>query len=182
MRQFSDIEDTLKLVKLVSSRLGTVYSTPFTTKEEFFIVRRFDSELSPLMIWHYADLIRAVHDWVERRPELSKCVRVELPLEIGSDFVLRKHHVYIRSLDSFTWEPPWAPEPDEELEQMQRAANAALGHAQDAREQIIEGIVRRSLLEPSAKTYEDDTGFVVVEPIMTVEDVKRWAELSGPQR
>jgi hypothetical protein len=187
MREFADIQRDLGLKKFLDSPLGTLYFVPFAPGAPRVIVRHFDSELPPTLVEPFADLVRAAQQWIEHRPELARLVRVEQPVEVGGDFVARKHHTYYTSTDAYVeWEDP--PEPPEEFEQMRSAFRAAVGESADPKDAIIETVLARSLLEPTGKTYfgesdknESEGQFIVVEPKLTREDVERWAALSTPK-
>lgn len=176
-RQFTDVREREGLKKYLSSPLGTLYFIPGPPTK--ILVRHFDSELPPTMVGAYVELIQAIHDWIEQRPELAALVQVVLPLEAGRDYVIRPFHVYITSLDSYTWDEPCAPEPPEELEVMRTALRAAMGQSSDPRDAIVERVLARSLLEPSGKTHESEHGFVIVEPMLKPVDVQDWAALQA---
>lgn len=182
MREFAEIRAELDLHKFLESPLGTQYSSQFKPPHPFVIVRHFDANLSPEEIVPYVELLRAAHDWVVRRPELARFVQIELPIEVGRDFVARKRHVYYTSTRSYTEDEPSAPEPPPELAQMRAVFLGLAGKSANPRDGIVERVLARSLLEDSGKTYEGESGFVVVEPKLTVEDVRRWMALGSPAK
>src|SRR5436305_923928 len=107
MRQFTDIAAELGLKKYLDSPFGTLYFIPFAVGAPSIVVRRFDGEWPPELAAPYAELIRAAQRWIERHPGLARLVRVEQPVEVGSDFVARKHHRYHVSTDAYVdWENP----------------------------------------------------------------------------
>jgi hypothetical protein len=187
MREFAAIQRELGLKKFLDSSLGTLYFVPFAPGAPRVIVRHFDSEIPPTLVKPFADLVRAAQQWIEHRPELARLVRVEQPIEVGRDFIARKHHTYYTSTAAYEdWEDP--PAPPEELEQMRHTFRTAMGRSVDPRDAIIEAVLKRSLLEPTGKTYfgtsdksESEGQFIVVEPKLTHEDVERWAALATPK-
>jgi hypothetical protein len=177
MRTFAEISRELPTKFFMNSPLGTLYLSQLGPAE-FVVVRHFDRELEPDMIEPYVQLIRAAHDWIASH-ELSTVIEIELPTEIGHDFVTRRWHIYQYATDSYADDEPNAPEAPEELAAMRAAMRAAMGKARDARGTLIEAILARSLLEPSGKTREGEHGFVVVEPRVRPEEVREWARLAG---
>ena len=57
----------------------------------------------------------------------------------------------------------------------------AVPRRSDERDALLAGVVGRSLAEPNSKTYfnEREGRFVVVDPVLTVDDVRRWADFAG---
>lgn len=180
MREFADIQQALGLKKFLGSPLGTLYFVPVAPNAPRLMVRHFDRDLPVALVGPFAELVRAVQQWIERHPALARLVRVEQPIEVGRDFIARKHHTYYTSTDAYVdWEDP--PEPPEELKQMRSAFRAAVGQASEPQDTIIEAVLARSLLEPTGKTFfdEEDGLFIVVEPKPTREDLERWAALAA---
>jgi len=181
MREFADIQRELGLQKFLDSPLGTLYFVPFAPNAPRVIVRHFDRELPSRLVIPFADLLREAQHWIERDPTLVRLVSIEQPLEVGRDFIARKHHTYQTATDSYVeWEDP--PEPPEELEEMRTAFQHAVGNSKDPRDAVIETVLARSILEATGKTYFDETAsrFVVVEPKVTRDDLERWSNLSKP--
>ena len=108
-------------------------------------------------------------------------MKIEEPLEIGTDYVVLPFHVYTTSTRSYVQQenPPEVPE---ELDKMRNAFRRVIGRSKDAKEIVIEGILARSLLKPNGKTYlaADGGPFIVVEPQLKPEDVRQWAALDKP--
>jgi hypothetical protein len=181
MRTFDDIRREPGFKRFLGSRHGTLYTIDDATGYPRLMVRHFDRDLPPVLIKPYAELIQAVYQWVEARPELARLLSVERPIEVGVDFIARPFHVYYGSLEAYTeWEDP--PEPPEELEQMRSAFRAAVGKSTDPRDAIVEEVLSRTLLGLTTKTYFRDNKhrFFMIEPKITREDVERWAALSSP--
>jgi hypothetical protein len=183
MLSFADIQQSRGLKRFISSALGTLYRTP-TNQPPIQVVRHFDSELSPAMIPVYVDVIRAIGEWVAQHPMVSRWIQVNQPLEVGLDYVMRGWEIYYYSLN--TYDTPAAEDEDQipipdEVESMRRVVRDALSMAtDDERSRILTAIIERSLLGPSGKTYlaQDDGPFVVVEPKVTADEIRRWASLA----
>lgn len=185
MRDFSALEQELGLRHFLASPLGTLYYVPFAPGRPRVLVRRFDGELPATYVPAYADLVRSAQEWVAGQPELERLVRFEQPLEVGTDFVTRPHHTYYTAIDAYE---DWAngPKPPPELAEMRQALRAALAATDqtDRRTAILGGVLARSLLEPTGKTYfhEGEGRFIVVDPVLTHADVTGWAAVrsEGP--
>jgi hypothetical protein len=176
MREFVDLNRESELKKFLDSQLGTLYIIRDASGVPRLMVRHFDRGLLPTLVKPFAELIEAVYMWIEAYPELARLIRVERPVEVGFDFIARPFHIYYGSLRAYTdWEDP--PEPPEELELMRNAFRAAIGKSTEGRDAVIEAVLARSLLEPTSKTYFDESKrqFFVVEPKLTSEDVELWA-------
>jgi hypothetical protein len=175
MRTFADIQQEPGFKKFLDSPLGTLYMILDDSGVPRIMVRHFDSVLPPSSVQAYADLVAAVRRWVEKHPQLASLVEVQPLIEIGRDFITRSYHIYYGSLNAYVdWEDP--PEPPVELEQMHNLLRMEMGSAQTTREQIVETVVTQSLLEPTSKTYFDESKkkFIVLEPKVTKADVERW--------
>ena len=96
---------------------------------------------------------------------------------------MRAYPVYLTGTDAYEFSDE-APVPPPELETMRHVVRDALAASSSGssgeREAIITRVVRRSLLEPTGRTYfnEADDLFIVVEPKITTADVREWAALS----
>jgi hypothetical protein len=144
-------------------------------------VRHFDGGLPSTLVGPFVALLRSTQQWLERNAELKRLVFIEQPMEVGKDFVARKHHIYGVSLSSYTeWDEPPAPPP--QLARMQKAFRGALGKSTDPKDALVEKVLARSLLEATAKTYfdDDEERFIVVDLKPTEDEVKRWATLTAP--
>jgi len=181
MRDFEDIRSALGLQKFLESSAGTLYFNPAADGADRVLVRRFDSTVPAELATVYADLIGAVADWVQADPGVARYARVERPLEVGRDFVVRPHPIYYVSTDSY--DDLDGPPPPPELDDMRTAVRAAVtrnGADLNRNENtVVERVVTASLLEPTGRTYfnENDDLFVVVEPKIDAADVRDWADL-----
>ncbi|NEO15009.1 MULTISPECIES: hypothetical protein [unclassified Moorena] len=110
---------------------------------------------------------------------LADLVKVEQPIEVGTDFVARAHHSYHTSTSTYV-DAEYPPKAPEQREQMCSILRGEMGQSNDPKDAIIEAILARSLLEPTGKTYFKDSErkFIIVEPKLTREDIERWATLS----
>jgi hypothetical protein len=178
MRRFSDIRRALGLEEYLWSSLGTLYFNPGAKRDSRLIVRHFDRELPVVLVGPFADFIQEAQQWVEQHPALEKLVRVEQPVEVGSDFIARRHHAYHTDISHYTGGED-APEAPQELAQMRAAFRTVMEGAKGPREALIATVLARSLLEANGKTYfnNDEGRFIVVEPKPTPEDIQRWARL-----
>lgn len=180
MRTFTELRQTLDLQKYLDSPVGTLYFVPFSHGAPRIIVRHFDREVPPSLSKAFGDVTNAAQGWIERHPSLLHLVTVVQPIEVGADFVMRPQHAYSTSTDAYTeWDDP--PKPPVELEKMRNVFRAAVGQSIDARDKVVETVLRRSLLEPTGKTYfeepdsDDECGrFIVVEPKFMKEDLIAW--------
>lgn len=179
MRTFNEIAEELGLKKFLASRCGTLHFVPSAKGSQRVIVRHFDRDLPASMITSYVELIRRCKLWIEGRPELARLIKIDEPFEVGQDFYARTHHTYYISLSSYTTDED-APEPPPELAEMHLELQNAFSSHPDSKDRIVEQILRRSLLEPSTKTWfaEDIEKFIVVEPRILPEDVWAWSQQS----
>jgi hypothetical protein len=180
MRDFNEVRSALGLRKFLDSTMGTLYFSPAAQGADRVLVRHFDSAASSDLTAVYADLIQAVADWVDAAPDVARYVRVERPLEVGSDFIMRPYPIYYVSTDAYDYSDE-APQPPPELYEMRKSVRAAVtgkvtGLNPDENA-VIGRVVGASLLEPTGRTYfnEADDLFVVVEPKIDAADVLDWA-------
>jgi hypothetical protein len=181
MRAFADIERELGLKRFLWSELGTLYFVPQAANGPKIMVRRFDGEAPPGLVGPYAELVKAAQEWLDERAHLGRLVRVEQPVEVGTDFIARKFHVYTVRTNSYL-DPENPPEPPEELEQIREIFREEAGQSDDPRDVIVERVLARSILEPSGKTYPGEpedgsagTQFVIVDPKLSRQDLEEWA-------
>jgi hypothetical protein len=177
MTNFSSLERTLCLKKFLASPLGTLYFVPYAPGSPRIVVRCFDGPLRPDMAPVYADLVRAIQHWIERQPSVDALARVVEPAEVGDDYVARPHHTYSASTNSYydDEDPVEAPAEWARLITAVREAPPPANH----RDALVAEVARRSLAEPNGKTYFNETEgrFIVVDPKLAIDDVRRWAEL-----
>ncbi len=177
MREFSDIERELALVKFTDSENGTLYCVPVSLGAPRTIVRRFDGRLPPSLATAYARMTRAAAVWIAADPELGKLVRIEQPTEIGRDYMARRH-VSATSLDAFLETDPEEdpPEAPPELSRMQARFRERIKLTHAPSDASLTSILERSILERSRKTFFDYEAeqFVIAELSPTREELERW--------
>jgi hypothetical protein len=177
MSDFAGLRRELGLKKFLASQLGTLYFVPYASAAPRIIVRHFDAALPPELAPTYADLVRAAQRWIERNPAVNALARIDLPTDVGDDYVTRRHHIYTASTDTYYDDE----DPVEAPPEWQRllAALQAMPSQADERDTILADTVRRSLAEPNSKTYfdEGEGRFIVVDPDLNAEDVRRWGAL-----
>ncbi|NJK65034.1 MAG: hypothetical protein HC921_22070 [Synechococcaceae cyanobacterium SM2_3_1] len=179
MRKFIDIQQELELKEFLNSVPGTLYCSPSAPMSLKMMVRYFDNDFLITLVKPFADIVRAIQQWIEQRPELARLVTVEQPIEVGYDFIARRFHIYGTSTRSYLdWDNP--PKPPEELEQMRTIFRREIGNSTNPKNILIETVLAKSLLEPTSKTYfaRSKGQFIVIEPKITCEDIKQWNTLS----
>jgi hypothetical protein len=174
MRTFADIQRELNLVRYVGSFSGNLYIVPVAPSAPRIVVRHFDRDLPPSLIPSYTALLRAAQSWIDTDPELAKLVRVEQPVETGSDFIARPHHLGT-ALSAYEddEDPPEAPE---ELNAVRTRFRARAAQARGERERLLADVLARSLLQPTAKTVFNarEHRFVIADLKPTRDDLERW--------
>lgn len=183
VRHFEDIARQLELKRFLGSPSGTLYFIPHPASDaDATMVRYFDGALPPSSIPAYVDLARAAQAWIERHPAIAARVRVDPPIEVGVDFVARRHHYYHVSLSSYDDPEDDAslPTPDE-LRELRAAFSAARGQSTDERDRLIEEVLARSILTATGKTFFEpaEDRFVIVELAPTGDELTRWAALTA---
>jgi hypothetical protein len=181
MRDFTDIERELGLIKFTDSANGTLHCVPAAPDAPRLIVRRFDGELPVAAIPAYASLLEAAHSWVAADPELSAVVDVERPAEVGRDFIARRHF-QATSLDAFLETDPEEdpPDPPEELAPMQSRFRERAGAATGPRDLLLTTILARSILDRTGKTFYTYSSekFVIADLKPTRDELERWRKLA----
>jgi hypothetical protein len=181
MREFIDIERDLQLIKFTDSRNGTLYCVPVAPGAPRLIVRRFDQDLPPSLVTAYARLIADAAAWIAADPELAKLVRIEQVMEIGRDYIARRH-INATSLDALLETDPEEdpPEAPPELSLMQERFRGQAKLASSSREALLVSILGRNILERSQKTFYDSEAeqFVVADLTPTRDELEHWIALS----
>lgn len=183
MRDFHEIQTEHGLQGFLASEMGSLYFRPGATFDDRLMVRHFDGAIAPELTASYADLVHAVENWVMTRPDVARWVRVEVPVEVGHDFIARPHPIYYTSTASYgeADAPPAPPQ----LEQMRAVVRRALATGDERADpqvsEVLHRVVTTSLLEPTGRTYYDDVAdeFVVVEPKIDERDAREWHALGG---
>lgn len=169
MRSFSDISDELGLRRVGVVDVGVIYFVPFRPGGPQVIVRHFEGS-EQTMAQPYAKLIEAVAEWIARRQQVARRVRVEPALEVGCDFYARRDTPYLTSIRSYTFDDLSA-EPPPELQAMRALVADHLPHS--SAQSVVERVIRRSLLEPAHGTFfvESKATFLMLDPAITSEDL-----------
>ena len=140
MRDFNEIAAQYHLKKFLDSASGTLYFIPYEQGAPALVVRRFDGELPPTLTVPYADLTRAAKQWIDSHVDLARLVRVEQPLEVGRDFIARKHHRhYVPTTAYANWDEPLEPPP--ELDELRAAFQAAQNLSCKPRDRLISNVL-----------------------------------------
>ena len=180
MRTFRDVEAEYGLKEFLDSPNGTLYFRPnaYTARITPVIVRKFYRDWPPTLVGPFVTLINVMANWIERHPELSQYVRVELPLEVGTDFVMRRHFRYVTSTRSYRDDED-PPDPPDELVAMRQVFGELAANARGEREKLIVRVLGHSIIEPNDKTYfEGDEGrFIIVDPKPNLSELVYWSEL-----
>lgn len=178
MRDFHELQAQRGLRRFLASDAGALYLDPDATGDDRLLVRRFDGTIPPALTAAYADLVHAVEDWVMTRPAVARWVRVELPVEVGRDFITRPHVIY--HVSTATYGELDAPPEPPELATMRAVVRGELEAAgADPRENVLARVITASLLEPSGRTTYDEFAeeFLVVEPKIDALDCREWHDL-----
>jgi hypothetical protein len=176
MRTFSELATAYNLREFLASPNGTLYFNPraYISPEPPLVVRRFNSNLPANLVQPYAHFTQASQRWIDDC-NIGVLVRIDQPLEIGQDFIARKHHAYQTSTRSYAdWEGP--PPPAELWELRERfCRNARNTFTQSDR--LITIVLARNILEPSGKTFFDDSEgrFIIVDLKLEKEELEWWA-------
>jgi hypothetical protein len=182
VREFADIERELHLMKFTDSGNGTLYCVPVGPGAPRLIVRRFDGEIPPSLVPAYAAMIAAAAEWIAADPQLAKLVRIELPTEVGREYIARRHF-NATSLDAFLETDPEEdpPDPPPELSRMQARFRERTNAVTDAREALLTSILARSILERSLKTFYDHDAeqFVIADLKPMRAELERWQALTA---
>lgn len=198
MRSFADIQRDLGLVPYGDSSLARVSASPSHERGQRVLVRHFDRDVPPALIPAWVDLTAAAAAWITADPVLARAVRVEEPMERGTDFVASRHIIgtslrkYVerkpwppperdpRDADELADdEPPPQPEPPDALPVMLEHFRRRAGTARSPREQLLVQLLSRAILEPASATIYDfsEDRFVITELEPTRAELERWAEL-----
>lgn len=180
MQKFSDIEKKYQLRRFLRSRRGYMYVFRPALQDEMMI-RHFNGELKPNFTQVFAEIIERINQWVTSHKLLHEYVEVELVREVGEDFIILPYHKSYSSLSQIEdWDDDLVPE---ELELMRNILRSEIGNPGNEKEKIIEEILIRSLLEPSGKTWFNETihKFIISEPRITQRHLEKWSNISNEQ-
>lgn len=174
MRTFTDLRQTTEVKWFLPSDKGSLYFTPSLPVSQGLLVRHFDRDLEPILTSDFASLINAIADTVQGNAKLSDLITVNRPTEIGVDFVSRPFCVYYYSLADYDSGESDDEEAIDALQKMRSMIGPELSSL-DSESKLVAEALRRSLIAPTAKTIlDDDDRFLIIEPSMTIEMVRRW--------
>ncbi len=180
MRKFSDIEKKYQLKNLLRSSRGYMYVFKPALKGKM-VIRHFNGELKPKFTQVFAEIIERINQWVVSHKLLHEYVEVKLVEEVGEDFIILPFHKYYTSLSAIEeWDEDIIPK---ELDFMRNLLRSEIGNPENEKEEIIQEILVRSLLESSGKTWFNETNhkFIITEPRITQEHLEKWSSLSNEQ-
>jgi hypothetical protein len=174
MKTFEELKKEKSIKRFLASELGTLYFRPNVPREDKIIVRHLDNKLTIDMLPAYVHLYHSIKLWIESNAEINQYVFMDDLIEVGKDYFSRPFYVYHVSTRRY-FNHPEPLEPEEEYEPMIQAVSKELGPPSD-KEGVISKVLRRSLLEPTGKTFfEDDIDkYVIVEPKVTIADIEQW--------
>ncbi|NHZ82060.1 hypothetical protein F2P44_22675 [Massilia sp. CCM 8695] len=174
MRTFKEISQERVLIEYMPSGIGDMYYSADQTGR--FIIRKFASEEIANI---YMEILYSFNNWINDRKEIRALVEAGLPVEIGTNFVMRPHQIYT-STSQLRDEESDVILPDDFFNNL-RLIKAAITGVGDPRKMVIENIIRNTLIEPTGKTYFDfsENKFGVAEPKISPIDMKRWSENSA---
>lgn len=188
MKTFEERKKELILKIFFDSEFGTMYHTEDVLSEKDVIIRHFDREVSPEFIPLYVQLYKEVQNWIESKPSIEEFVFMPNLVEIGKDYLIRPFHVYLKNNSRYIddYEPIAPPanyygminnisyELSNELPEDYDEENYIYNE-----ENIIHRIVRKSLLECTAKTFYEDSleKFIIVEPKISLTDLEEWKKI-----
>jgi hypothetical protein len=175
MRTFEELKKEKSIKRFLASELGTLYFEPDAPRDMGVIVRHLDSKLTIELLPVYVHLYHSIQQWIEIHPEVNSYVFMANLIEVGEDYLILPFYEYHVSNRRYFEEGENYLEPEEEYEPMIEAVTKELGTASD-QEGVISKVLRRSLLEPTGKTFfEDDIDkYVIVEPKVTIADIEQW--------
>jgi hypothetical protein len=179
MKTFEELKNKMTLKPRAGDEceLGTMYFEPDATRDKMIIIRHLDNKLTVELLPVYVHLYHSIQQWISNNPEVNQYVFMPNLLEVGKDYFIRQYHVYGTSIRRYInhKEPI---EPPDEFEDMVRVVSREL-QAVPEKEKIIARILRRSLLEPTSKTFFTSRymkKFVIVEPKVTIADIEQWKQ------
>jgi hypothetical protein len=183
MRSFVEITNQYRLKEFLESPSGTMYFNPDAYQiggGTPIIVRRFNRQWPAALVGPYVDMTQEAQEWIARHPDLARVVRVEQPIEVGQDFVMRRHYSYYVSTRSYI-EDDDPPKEPRELQLMRMHFGKARSTYANERDQLIATVLSRSILEPTGKTFflSGEGRFVVLDLKPTSDELEHWAGLRG---
>jgi len=173
MRTFKEITKELELKKFLFSENGTLYFP--TDDDKLILVRHFDQEIPKEMSTLYANVTKALDDFVKSNEALNSLVNVQQPIEVGTDFVAITHHVYYISIDSYYDEDEECEIPSQ-FDLLKTIFTNLKKQKYQKSERILLRILENSFVLPTSKTYFNSIAnkFINVDPKMDIDALKEW--------
>ncbi|MGW8393133.1 hypothetical protein [Pseudoduganella sp. HUAS MS19] len=173
MRTFEEFINLRPLTKYLVSGVGVLFYGDDNAGR--ILVRKFPSAK---ICKAYVEILYAVKRWIEDRGGIGGAVEILSPFETGSDFIAREHRIFTGT-DELMDEECNVDLPSEFFNQRKLIASS-LTEANGLPHNVIENVVKNSLLEPAGKTYFDFTlkRFVIVEPKISPADIELWCSQS----
>ncbi len=180
MKSFQEIKDELGLERFTWSEFGTMYFKSSSIPEEKRVVRHLDQALTVELLPVYTNLYHAIEKWIEDHLVIS--MYAVLPsIEVGPDYIIRPFYSYYVSLRNYLYdqEEEGYIEPPDLYEEMLEEIGDLLHQPMEGKDQVIQRILRKSLLEPTGKTIYDSKRamFIIIEPKVSLEDLEEWKQL-----
>jgi len=176
VNNFNTLKELTELDLILPSTRGSLYVNNGSIPK--IIVRHFDGEIPSKLINTFVILINKTREWIKQHTNINTLVTVEQVLEVGADFLILPFHIYYTSLSDFEDQEFHSKIP-EEYSFLQKELKLVLGKSDKLQDLIIEDIIIRSLIEPSAKTYFDGDRFIIVEPRITLDHLNNWKKISN---
>lgn len=172
MRKFTEIQAELQLIPFGQSPSGNLHCMVGAAPGPRLLVRHFDREIPPALIGALESLRAAAVEFIGRDEELAQLVMIDSPVEIGSDFIARRHRMGDSLAHFADDEDP--PEPPPELAIVQERFGRLRASATSPEDLLVATILARSLLEPTSKTmyvYAEER-FVITELKVTRSELE----------
>jgi hypothetical protein len=176
MKTFEELKNEIKIKRSAGGEceFGTMYFEPDAPSDRDVIIRHLDNKLTIDMLPVYVHLYHSIQQWIEIHPEVNSYVFMANLIEIGKDYYTRPFYEYHVSNRRYfdTYEPI---EPPDGYEEMVQVVSKELGPASE-NEGVISKVLRKSLLEPTGKTFYTSRKkkFIIVEPKVTIADIEQW--------
>ncbi|MCC6371098.1 MAG: hypothetical protein IT236_08850 [Bacteroidia bacterium] len=174
MKTFEELNKELTLIEYLPSEFGTMYFEPDAPRDKETIIRHLDSKLTIELLPVYLNLYDAILQWIDNNARLKEHVFMPQLIEVGKDYIIRPFYVYLVSTRRYVDDEDPIEPPDQYFDMIIVAEQELPDSPENG--DIIENVLRKSLLEPSGKTYfeGDINKVVIVEPKISLEDLHQW--------
>lgn len=160
----------------MDSEFGSKYVDTNFPRNEMIVIRHLNTELAVKLFPIYEDLYTSITNWVNDNQKLRNFVSVPNLVEVGKDYFIRPFFVYDVSIRDYMDEKDEDyVAPPQLFEDMKNVISQELTK-EVGREGIIQLILRKSLLEPTGKTFFSYkiNKFIIVEPKILLADLDKW--------